>query len=171
MIAKDTVFPVGEVQKTHGIHGELNIRFNVNVDSLGATFLLFDMDTILVPFFIKSMRSKSGSAALVLFDEIKSESEARDFVSKTVFLPNEYKSEIEQEDVELQYFNGFKLIDAKAGEVGVIIDIDDSTENVLFVVESGDEELLIPMVDEYILSINHQNRMITMDLPEGLLDL
>lgn len=171
MIAKDAVFPVGEVQKTHGIHGELNIRFNVNVDALGASFMLFDMDNILVPFFIKSMRSKSGSAALVLFDEIKTELEARDFVNKTLFLPNEYKSEIEVEDVELQYFNGFKLIDAKFGEVGLIIDIDDSTENVLFVVESGDEELLIPMVDEYIMSINHNNRVITMDLPDGLLDL
>ena len=45
--------------------------------------------------------------------------------------------------------------------------MDESTQNILFHV--GD--LLIPAVPSFISDIDHQARVITMSLPEGLLEL
>ena len=50
------------------------------------------------------------------------------------------------------------------------MDIDDSTENVLFVVEDAEErEVLIPIAEEFIDGIDHDGQRIYMNLPIGLL--
>ena len=50
--------------------------------------------------------------------------------------------------------------------------VDDATENVLFGVEKPDgNEVLIPASDEFIISVDAENRKIRVSLPEGLLDL
>ncbi len=171
MIKKDAVFPVGEVQKTHGIHGELNVRFSTDVSELKLDFLVFEMDNILVPFFIKSLRSKSTSAALVVLDEVNTELDAREMVGKTIYLPNDFLSQVADDEIEPEYFSGFKVFDATGTLIGEIVDVDDSTINVLFVIEKEGDEIYIPMVEEYILNVDHSTKTITMRLPEGLLEL
>lgn len=171
MISKDSVFPVGEVQKTHGIHGELNVRFTTDLFDLDIPFFIFEMDRILVPFFVKSLRPKSGTTALMLLDELEKEEDSREMIGKTVYLPNEYLGRIADDEIEPEYFTGFEVFEKAAGKIGEVLEIDDSTENVLFVIQSGENELLIPMVEEYILEIDHEKRKILMDLPEGLLEL
>lgn len=56
--------------------------------------------------------------------------------------------------------------------VGEIHSVDDSTINTLFelVTPEGDD-LLIPATDELISDINTEERIIEMNLPEGLLSL
>ena len=58
-------------------------------------------------------------------------------------------------------------MDKQAGDLGEITYVDDSTQNILFHVG----ERLIPAVESFISDIDHQARIITMQLPEGLLDL
>lgn len=44
--------------------------------------------------------------------------------------------------------------------------------NTLFVVEQEDgEELLVPAQEEFIVEINQEKKLITVELPEGLLNL
>ena len=49
--------------------------------------------------------------------------------------------------------------------------MDDSTVNVLFEVDYSGQELLAPANDDFILSIDEENRFIHMRLPQGLLSL
>ena len=56
--------------------------------------------------------------------------------------------------------------------MGEITDIDDKTDNWLFVVERDNgDEALVPAQESFIVDINHEKRTMTMDLPIGLLDL
>ena len=58
------------------------------------------------------------------------------------------------------------------GYVGEVTDVDTSTVNTLFVVEDiRGEELLIPACEELITDVDTIHRVITMSLPEGLLNL
>ena len=53
-----------------------------------------------------------------------------------------------------------------------IIDIDDSTANVLFVISlDNGHQVLIPAVDNFISDIDIDNRMIEFNVPQDLLDL
>ena len=55
---------------------------------------------------------------------------------------------------------------------GKIIDIEDSTENALFIVEGKDCKIsYIPIVVDFIENISTETLTITMDLPTGLLEL
>ena len=42
--------------------------------------------------------------------------------------------------------------------------------NVLFVIEKEGEELLLPAHEEFILDLDKKNRVLTVEIPEGLLD-
>ena len=51
-----------------------------------------------------------------------------------------------------------------------VVDVDDATMNVLFVIEKEGEELLLPAHEEFILDIDKAQKVLTVDIPEGLLD-
>jgi len=69
------------------------------------------------------------------------------------------------------YFEGFKIEDEDGNLIGDIEYVNDSTENVLFSVNHLKKEILIPAQEDLILGIDHQERIITMQLPDGLLEL
>ena len=73
--------------------------------------------------------------------------------------------------IETEYFVGFEITDEEKGSIGRVLAVDQSTANALFVVETESGEVLIPVADEYITGIDHDIKIITVNLPEGLLDL
>ena len=71
----------------------------------------------------------------------------------------------------LDYFIGFELFDHDT-PVGHIDDVDDTTANVLFVVKCPDgSHVQVPAADEWVVAFDPDQRTITMDLPQGLLEL
>lgn len=57
------------------------------------------------------------------------------------------------------------------GLLGKIVDVDEATINVLFVIEQENgEELLLPAHEEFIMGLDKAKKEITVDIPEGLLD-
>ena len=61
--------------------------------------------------------------------------------------------------------------DIHHGRLGEIVAVDDSTMNVLFAIEREDgEEILLPAHEEFIVKIEKKKRVVTVDVPEGLLD-
>lgn len=58
------------------------------------------------------------------------------------------------------------------GVIGEISDINDSTQNILFIVKTPDgKELMIPVADEFILSIDLENETVNTDIPSEILTL
>ena len=65
------------------------------------------------------------------------------------------------------------MVDGDSGEaIGRITAIDDTTINLLFVVERPDgSRVLIPAADDWVTGLDSDRRTITMTLPAGLLDI
>lgn len=171
---------IGKVNKTHGIKGELSI--SIFDESVSETLsenscLIMEMDGIFTPFFVKTVRPRSAEALLVTFDGYADQKEVTTWVGKDVYcersrLPE--RPEIEDSDCDGLYAGqliGFEARDEKDIVIGEIIDIDDSTENVLFVIEGGQNTVYVPVVDEFITEIDTERRIIRLDLPEGLLQI
>lgn len=172
MITKDEIFPIGQINKPHGVNGEMSFSFTTDVfDTEEAPFVIFEIQGIFVPFFIAEYRFKSNETALIKLEGIDSDEKARAFAGLTVYLPKKYLGMVEDTEIELDYFVGFLLIDQQVGELGIISEVDQTTENALFVIQKQDDELLIPVGDDYIVEIDHDNKKIVVSLPEGLLDL
>lgn len=180
MITADLLTAIGRVIKPHGVAGEMSIQFTVDspADTVeAAECLIFDIDGIFVPFFPDTVRPRGSESLLVKLDGIDSDTDAAQFSGKTVFALTDRLPEDDEED-ELDPDNlyagqlaGFEAYDADT-PIGTITDIDDTTENVLFIVENAEgSRILVPVADEFISGIDIDNRKIYFSLPEGILDL
>ena len=173
MIRSDEIIAIGKFNKPHGINGEISATINAPEAVLNdCSCIVCDIDGIFVPFFIKDFRIKSQDTLLITVDDINSEQEAATLVNKDIYVKRgEYSEVLEDEDqIPLDFFIGFNAI--VNGLDGKIVDIDDSTANVLFVIETTDgKSLLIPAVEEFITDFDSKERTIKMEVPDLLLDL
>ena len=55
--------------------------------------------------------------------------------------------------------------------IGKIIDIVENKNQDLFEVVVNEKRILIPIVDEFVVNIDNDNKKIIMNLPKGLTDL
>ena len=174
MIRKDDILPVGKFQRTHALKGELNVLLDIAPEFFEEGYpLIVDMDGIMVPFYVESIRPKGTSSFLIKIEGVDSESEAKQFVNKAVGAERKELSEFIGEEFRIaDDMAGYKIVDEEHGEIGVLDHIDDSTENALFVVNAPDgDEILIPVVDAFILSVDDDNETIHTSLPRELLDI
>ena len=169
MIKKEDVYKIGRLGKAHGVKGEVSFQFDDDIfDTADANYLILDIDGILVPFFMEEYRFRNDSLALVKFCDVDTQQRASELTGCDVYFPRSIADE-RAEGLSLSSLVGFDLIDANGNEkVGTIAAIDDTTQNILFELEDG---TLIPASDDLITDINTQQRQITMNIPEGLLDI
>lgn len=176
MINKEDVYKIGKITKAHGLKGEVVFVFDDDIfDRQESEYLICEIDGILVPFFMEEYRFRSDSSALVTFEDIDSIEKTEQIVGSDVYFErkkafgDEDINDNENEDGEysLYYFVGFTIMDGET-EVGKIDAIDDKTDNWLFITEDGS---LIPANEDFITGIDIKKKIITMNLPLGLLEL
>ncbi len=157
MIRQQDVYKIGRIGKPHGIKGELNFLFDDDVfDRVDADYLILEVS--------------DGHVLLKLCD-IDTQERARELTGCDVFFP--HKLAPDNEDyVSWAQIIGFSLQDSESGKtVGIIRNVDDTTINLLFEVETPEgEEVLIPANNDLIDDIDPAKRTLRMRVPNGLLD-
>lgn len=176
MITRDELIAIGRYNKPHGVAGEISATIYVDMDTLqGLSCLVTDIDGIFVPFFVNACRPKSQETVLLTIDGIDNEKEVSRLVNHDIYaLKRDYRQESLDSDADgfpLDYFIGFELHDSDGQRVGEITDVDEQTENAIFIVEREGAELMVPATDELIVEFDLDKKVMVMDLPQGLLDL
>ena len=176
MITRDELIAIGHYNKPHGVAGELSATVDVDLEVLrGLSCLVSDIDGIFVPFFVNAIRPKSVDTMLLTIDGIENEKEAARLVNRDIYaLKSDYRQESIDADADgypLDFFIGFELRDSDGSRVGEITDVDEQTENAIFVVERDGSEIMVPATDDLIVEFDVDNKLMVMDLPKGLLDL
>lgn len=169
MLKREDFVYFGKFLKPHGTKGEIGLQSDGFALGEGCDFVACDIDGILVPFFFETIRTKNNDTMIVKVERMESAEEVRYLTNRDTYIPRQWVEE--SEELTWSYFKGFKAIDTRLGEIGEIIDFDDNTINTLFIVENGKNEILIPAQEELISEIDHENREIIFDLPEGLVTL
>jgi len=174
MIRKEDCCLIGRITKAHGLKGEVNFMFTDDIwDRVETDHLICEVDGILVPFYMEEYRFRSNSVALVKFEDLNTADDVQFLVNNDVYIEKKYMEESGEDEVSLNYFIGFKMIDGEdETEIGTVVAVDDDTENWLFIVENAEgKEIMIPAHEEFIAEIKQEERVLVMDLPLGLLDL
>lgn len=170
MLKREDFVHYGKFLKPHGTKGEIGLQGDSYTLGEDCDFVACDIDGILVPFFYEYCRTKNNDTMILKIERMNSADEVRLLTNRDVYIPREWVED--SDNLTWSYFRGFKATDKALGAIGEITDIDESTINTLFVVEKEDgEEILIPAQEEFITDINHQERVITFDLPDGLVSL
>lgn len=170
MIKQDDVYKIGRIGKPHGIKGELTMMVEDDVfDRVEGEYLILLIDGILVPFFIEDYRFRSEQSALVKFCDIDTQERASELTGCDVFFPRSLSDSDDTDTLTWQEAIGYQVADDNSGKtLGTISYIDTSTANTLIELDNG---MLIPAAYEIIKDINTEQLLITMSLPEGLMEI
>ena len=166
---------VGKVTKAHGIKGELFIHlFSGQADWLEQLEALVLSPTKtpenLQTFAIEKMRvHKSG---LILKPKGVDDRNRAEALNKSYMqIPTSLLVASPGEPRYLHEYLGFTLVDAQDKPLGKIVDFSNNGAHDLFVVQGVEKVFEVPFVDEIVGSIDMNQKIICVDLPEGLMDL
>ncbi len=166
---------IGHTKKARGFKGALRVALHEPyLEDFFATEVVFlKLNEQLLPFFIKEIVEEGD--LVVCFEEVDTKESAQKLTGKELFLAEkDIRSATGQGSsakLKEEQFIGFTIFDKTYGEVGTIEEIVALPQQAMAIVRYNRKEILIPLSDAFIEEIEKSNRILSMDLPEGLLNL
>jgi len=167
---------IGHTQKTHGVTGELKIMIEAayTEDFLKNSRLFLDIKGTKVPYFVEEVRGSDDN--IVKFEDVNTKNAALSLQSRGVFLrPEDLVADEdremempEEEDMEYGYLVDYQIHDLTLGNIGAIEEILEMPQQEMAALHYKERYTLIPLHPGMIISIDNKNKVIKMDLPDGL---
>jgi 16S rRNA processing protein RimM len=165
-------FKVGYILKPHGLKGEVTVSLDADLpqDFAAVQTVFLQLGHQLVPYFIQAVSLK-GDKAFVKFEDVNTIEGAEEISKKAIFLPKSERPKSGRGEFYDDEITGFAVEDVTHGDIGKIIDIMSAGTNRLFVLDRDGKEILIPVNSPFVRGINKSKKKITVQLPDGFLDI
>jgi 16S rRNA processing protein RimM len=173
----DECYYLGYTSKVHGKQGELVIKLDVDFPEEYKTLesvliQLNKTDNSLIPFFISNSQIQNKNELRIKIDDINAIPEAKALVGKEVYLPLNTLPKLTGNKFYYHEVINFKVTDTNLGEIGNITKIlDYPTQAIFEITNPQGKEILIPIIDEVIVTVDRENKNVTVTTPEGLVQL
>jgi 16S rRNA processing protein RimM len=158
---------IAQVLKSNGRDGELLMGFigiaPEDIDLEEPVFIEFD--GLPVPFYFESFTQRGVSRALVRLTGVHNLTDADELAGANVYAQDDLYED-EEEDL-----TGWTVLDADGRKAGTVSAHEDIPGNPCIYVDTGHGEVLLPLHEELVLSVDESSRTLQMEIPEGLLDL
>jgi len=168
----DDYFYLGKITKKFGLAGELVVYLDTdepqkywNMESV-----FFDIDGEPIPFFIKNSRNKANNQMVVLFENMNNDS-CEQYVGTELYLPLNLLPPLSGNKFYYHEIIDFEVIDKQAGSLGKCSNIIDYGQQSLIQIFTSKGEILIPIIDEFILKVDRKAKKLTVQTPPGLTQL
>ena len=170
---KEDCFYLGKIAKKFSFKGEVLIYLDTDEPELYENMesVFVDFNKNLVPFFIENSNLHKNDFLRVQFEDINNEEEADRIVGCEVYLPLTMLPKLEGNKFYFHEVIGFEIEDQRLGIFGKIVSINDTSAQPLFEVINGNVEILVPMIDQFLVKIDRENKKVIMNLPEGLVEM
>ncbi len=162
---------IGYIAKTHGVKGEIQvaIKSNFDIENVDFSFILLLQDGGLVPYEVIDYRIKGINNIIFKLLLIDTEEQAKNVVGIEAYIS--YDDFIVQDKSSYNLLIGYSVVNQDDKIIGELTDIQDIAGNSLFIVEKNKQEILIPINADYNIQVDDDNKIIHIDIPEGLLDI
>lgn len=160
------LYKVGRIVNTQGLKGEVRIYpstdYKEQFEEFETLFIKSDKTTV----EIEKVRYK-GELVIAKFKGMNNINDVEKFKNEEVF--------IDRDELEDIVFNddliGMKVICEINGELGILKDVLVNPTQDVYVIDSErfEKEILIPVVDEFVLEVNFETEEITVKLIEGMI--
>ena len=179
MAGYDNLQQIAQVLKSNGTDGELVMGFreiapeDINLNE--PVFIIFD--GLPVPFYIESFAKRGNTKALVRLTDICSMEDVEEIAGKPVYIEADNLPEMSLEEDGYAALVGWMVLtpenaddmDSDLYEVGEITDFIDIPKNPCIEVETENGAIMIPLHEDFILSLDPEYQEIIMQIPAGLL--
>lgn len=170
---KEDCFYLGKIVSKHGFKGDLLVKLDSDdpgqYEELESVFV--SLGNNLIPFFIRQSQLHKTNLLRLALEDVTSEEAADRLMGAKLYLPLALLPKLTGNQFYYHEVVGFRLVDERHGDVGVIKGINDQAAQPLFVADKDGKEVLIPVNDNFITRVDRQERAIHIQTPEGLIDL
>lgn len=170
---KEDCFYLGKIAKKFSFKGEVLIYLDTDEPELYQEMesIFVEFNKNLIPFFIENSNLHKGDFLRVKFEDVDNEEQADEIINCEVYLPLNMLPKLEGNKFYFHEVIGFEIEDQRLGVFGKIVSINDTSAQPLFEVINGNVEILVPMIDQFLIKIDRENKKVIMDLPEGLVEM
>jgi len=170
---KEDCFYLGIVARKHSFKGEVVLVLDTDEPELYENMesVFIALGDNLVPFFIEKSLLQKGNQLRIQFEDMNSEEDANSIIGSKVYLPLQMLPKLDDDKFYYHEIIGFKVVDINYGDAGIIIGINDSSTQPLFVIKNNEKEILIPAIDDFISEIDKKNKTLIVETPPGLIQL
>ncbi len=166
---------IGKVLSPHGVAGSVKVMpysdYPDRVSLLEEVELLLGSERWAAQV---EQASVYGRFWLIKFRAVDNREEAARIGNSLIVIPKEDRLSLPEDSFYHDQLVGLKVYMPEYGVLGIITDIISTGGHDLFVIEQHDREgktHLVPAIKRFIKEIDFQAGLITVDLPEGLLEL
>lgn len=170
---REDCFYLGKIVKKHSFKGEVVIKLDTDEPELYRNMesVFVELGNNLVPFFIEKSSLSKGTMLRVKFEDVDSEQDAEAILRCGIYLPLSLLPKLSGNKFYYHEVIGFTVIDTHFGEVGTIVNINDSAAQPIFEIEKDDKEIFIPLIDDFIQKVDREQQVVEVTTPEGLITL
>ncbi len=165
-------FYLGLITKTHGYDGKVVAFIDADDPAAYASLemVFLNIHGGLVPYFIEESSLKNNKL-VVRFQDVATAGQAADLVKKEIYLPLTALPKLSGNKFYFHEVKSFTVTDENFGEIGKVEEVLDYPAQAVFQVFHNGKEVLIPVSDDVIVSLDRSSKIIHIKAPEGLLEL
>ncbi len=163
---------VGKFTKTHGLKGELKFHLFWDDPEIITEIkkgLLKNLCELESKIQIEQIRTQ-GKKWIVKIEGCDSIDDAKTFVGHTLKISNIYFPPLPEGEFYWFEIEGLKVFDESGRYHGIITEIIATGSNDVYVVKNEDKELLLPMIDSVVKTIDLEKKVLIFHVIEGLLE-
>jgi len=171
---QEQCFQLGVFTRKVGTGGRLSLQLDTDQpEAYTKTESVFvELHGKLVPFFVLSFRLQPSNSAHIKLEDVDNAEQADSLTGCSVFLPLEKLPPLSGTKFYYHEVIGWKIEDLTSGlSAGIIKDVLENGPNDLFQLTNEGQEVLIPVADDWIVKVDRELGVISMNLPEGLLEV
>lgn len=171
---QEQCFQLGVFTRKVGTDGRLSLQLDTDQpEAYTKTESVFvELHGKLVPFFVLSFRLQPSNSAHIKLEDVDNAEQADSLTGSSVFLPLEKLPPLSGTKFYYHEVIGWKIEDLTSGlSAGIIKDVLENGPNDLFQLTNEGQEVLIPVADDWIVKVDRELGVISMNLPEGLLEV
>lgn len=163
--------PIGVLSNTHGLEGDMKFYLFSNVPSLVSKLTeAVAYNEHLKKFVMVRFEKvrKAHEYYIVHLVGVNTVAEAEKLKGFVVYVDKSFFPK--SKDGEYYFFElfGAEVYDESNVNLGIVDDIIETGSNDVLVVKKGNEEMLIPVIERYIVSIDKENKRIVIRVPEWM---
>jgi 16S rRNA processing protein RimM len=172
METKSNFFELGTIIRSHGIKGEVVIYVDADEPKrYGKLKTLFLSDgTEYIEKNIISMRI-NDNLATVMLEGVTDRNTSDLYIKKKVYLPVDMLPSLNEKQFYFHEVIGFTVTDLTIGSIGEITNVYELPQHPVIAVIYKGKEVLIPATSHFIIAVNRKDKVLEMDLPDGLLEV
>ena len=170
---KEDCFYLGKIVKKYSFKGELLVKLDTDDPIIYTKMesVFIDKNKSLIPFFIERSSLHKSTLLRVKFEDIDSEEDADKLLKSELYLPLEFLPQLTGNKFYYHEIVGFEAEDLSFGLIGIIKGVNDNTNQAILEIDRNGSEILIPLIDDFIKSVDREQKKIILEVPEGLIDI